>query len=855
MRHLFLKIPCLLLSLLLCYVPLHAYDFYQNGIYYNVTSEENLEVEVTCPPEGQSCYAGHVVIPATITESDWTYSVTSIGEHAFSYQLDMTELTLGANIRSIGEYGIIGCSLVGIYVDELNTDFCSMDGVLYNHDMSILVKYPECKISNPIYIPSSVTKIENHAMSCLKGVPDIKMTGSVTELGKGCFSGAEYGINVDLSVNVTEIPQDAFYGCGDSGTLGSVSINLEHIKSIGDNAFAQTSVRQVHCPNVVRIGQKAFEKCKIGSVILCDKCNLVPLNAFWEAEIQKGAYPDNINSMFPADSRNPFTYSKKPGNFTGFGEDAIIVYPAGAVIENGAIISADGTTLYYAPPLRNDNYITPEGVTTIGDFALSYLNADHLTFRSSVVEISPKALAYNQTFYYNFGPDLPIGYSNSSFKIIDGILFDNTETTVISCPENLHGMINGRYDYIKELTLPASVENVADYAFYSTTLNKLNFQSSLKNIGDYAFSSQHYGFQISIPSVSQKIGNFSFSCNYRLKTLEIEPSVTSIGIGAFCNCEKFEKIELPNLITEIPDNLFRECFSLDNVVIPDGVTKVGNSAFYNCEALTSVPMPNSVSEIGNSAFYRCGSLTEINLAGVTKIHDRAFDCCWSLADVVLPATVTEIGELAFSGTKIKSLDLNSIVTLGNSAFSWCSKIENIKIGNSIAKIGEGTFNGCSNLKKLELGNRITEIDKRAFKNCEALTNIISFNPTPPILREWPSNSYECVFPSSIAKTCNVYVPSESLDKYKSDVLWSRYFDNIYPLSDYSDIINITEEDIKIANVTDGVSIVNARGKNVSIYDMMGHIVFNEESYSGEVIQLPKGLYIVRVGSVAHKIII
>ena len=54
-----------------------AYDFEVDGIYYNVTSLENLEVEVT------SCYAaeykGDVVIPKTVVYKNRELRVTSIG--------------------------------------------------------------------------------------------------------------------------------------------------------------------------------------------------------------------------------------------------------------------------------------------------------------------------------------------------------------------------------------------------------------------------------------------------------------------------------------------------------------------------------------------------------------------------------------------------------------------------------------------------------------------------------------------------------------------------------------------------------------------------------------------------------
>ena len=49
------------LILLLCSVTASAYDFEVDGIYYNITSEEDLTVEVT-----ERNYSGEVIIPSYV---------------------------------------------------------------------------------------------------------------------------------------------------------------------------------------------------------------------------------------------------------------------------------------------------------------------------------------------------------------------------------------------------------------------------------------------------------------------------------------------------------------------------------------------------------------------------------------------------------------------------------------------------------------------------------------------------------------------------------------------------------------------------------------------------------------------
>ncbi len=65
-----------------------AYDFKSGGLYYSITSSTDLTVEVTYYSSSRSSnnyISGAVTIPATVTYSGKTYSVTSIGGSAFSY--------------------------------------------------------------------------------------------------------------------------------------------------------------------------------------------------------------------------------------------------------------------------------------------------------------------------------------------------------------------------------------------------------------------------------------------------------------------------------------------------------------------------------------------------------------------------------------------------------------------------------------------------------------------------------------------------------------------------------------------------------------------------------------------------
>ena len=251
------------ITALLCSTAASAHDFEVDGVYYKITSEDDLTVEVTYKGDSAKSfdneYSREVLIDYKVSYEGKSYKVTSIGNSAFAYCTDITNVYFSATITSIGDSAFFYCTGLTSFIipsqitsignhafrgctgltsitfwpgvtsigEDAFYDCTSLTGV-YIRDISSWNKISFARnVSNPLYYAKKLY---------LNGtlVTDLIIPDSETSIGNHAFAYCTELTSVTIPKSVTSIGKRAFLGC-----TGLTSITIpEGVTSIGDYAFA-----------------------------------------------------------------------------------------------------------------------------------------------------------------------------------------------------------------------------------------------------------------------------------------------------------------------------------------------------------------------------------------------------------------------------------------------------------------------------------------------------------------------------------------------------------------------------------------------------------------------------------------
>ena len=565
-------------------------------LYYNLDAT-NKTAEVTY---GEYSGLTTANIPASVTYSGTTYSVTSIGDDAFTYCSGLTYVTIGNSVTSIGSRAFYGCSSL-----------------------------------TSVTIPNSVTSIESEAFSYCLGLTSVTIPNSVTSIG-----------------------YDAFYGCS---SLTSVTCKANTPPVIGDDVFADSSC-EIFVPYSALDAYKntwseyayriSREKVLIGDLYYyleaLDHTAIVTYYGKYYGGFDGGEFKILSYDIDSVVIPQTVTYQMEEYAVVRIGDDAFRAYDydrgEGAGNNVRSITLHSGITSIapsafckdedryhssvilssiYVPcgelerfqQMVSDDrlkYIPSSYHITINKSANGYVSVPNFTSCDKEVQISanpdygyhfvkwsdgntdnPRTIALTQdtTFEATFAHNPVITYTyDSNLGYVDGPTITPTgkaEDDIIFTAQPARGCIfvkwgDGNTDNPRtyHLSQDVTMEAIFDYA--------LSGNCGKDNVLTWKLDKSAMALEIS--GAGALADNFNYT--YDIVSATIGNEVTVIGQSAFAYCRKLKNVIVGSNVKVIEEYAFDDCTAIETITCYSmRPPTVNNGAFENLDYSTIIYVP------------------------------------------------------------------------------------------------------------------------------------------------------------------------------------------------------------------------------------------------------------------------
>lgn len=626
------------------------------GIFNGCANLEKISLNCT---KINKCISGNTAIKELLLGD----SVRTIEKNAFEGLSNLSLVSFGKSIESIGKDAFKGCKIDTVYYS------CKIIDASFPKGKNVFIEEGVESIGNETFQNSSITTI--NIPNTVKTIGDnafrasslthLSLGEGTTTIGKRAFAYCKGLTEIIIPKSINNIDYEAFAYCEN---LTKATFHCDSIGMWFGHGFWDSSLNQIVLGNEVRVvGNSAFEYSEISEITIPNSVVSIGDDAFYDCK--------RLNSV------------TIPGSVRTIGKQAF----------------------YCCYGLKS--VTIEEGVTHIGERAFHVYGLDSLIIPNSVKEIGDEA--FRGIHYIEIGDGVEKMGSN---------IVDKCDTLKFHCPIisgfgeklKLKKLILGDgvktvfrnsfyYSHIDTLLLGNTIEEIGNEAFWGCGIKECVFPNSLKRIGYWAFTKNRFQNLIIPPNI-EEIEDGAFSENMELYKLTIEDSDNSLNLGRLfihnlhpdryviyigrnLSCDiksifNFNEIEYVTIDTLIFGDKLSKAWGcselrINNLQLSKNTMTIEHSAFANA-TIPYIEIPNSVVEIKTSAFDRCkcDSFTLGN--SIEKIGDYSFRGTGILRKPLLfPETLNELGigafQTSYSGQSIVFTSLEPPLIKNDNIFS------------------------------------------------------------------------------------------------------------------------------------------------------------------------------------------
>ena len=238
-----------------------------------------------------------ILYPYAKTDKSFTVpdKVISINSEAIMNNY-LETLTLSASVNNIWltSYALTTPNLKNIYVNNSNTTYASIDGVLFSKDKKIIYYYPAGRTATSYSIPSGTTTISKDTFFKATNLKNVNIPNTVTTLDTEAFGYMPALQEITIPSSVAEIGAQIFPECP-SLKKATVNANAEVLSYLMFKRCENLEEVIIN-GNIKTIIQGAFYYCtSLTKVTLPESLEEIEFGAFWDCWALKNiTIPENV---------------------------------------------------------------------------------------------------------------------------------------------------------------------------------------------------------------------------------------------------------------------------------------------------------------------------------------------------------------------------------------------------------------------------------------------------------------------------------------------------------------------------------------------------------------------------------